>query len=240
MPLTIKIDKWDSYFFRKKVAKVNVSGRVDEKSVADLIVSAKKRNISFLMAQLRGNNLVYEKSFTRAGFKICGKGVDSLLNLKRKFLKHYSENVRNAKEKDLLIVSKIAAKAFLLSYLYSCGIAGRETINRYHSVWVKNLFKDKRCSVYVIEAHKKICGFAAFKFNARAKTGRIVLIAIKNNYRGKGYGELLLKESLNLASLKANKIFVKTQRQNARAIYLYEKLGFKAEAVDETLCLKIR
>ena len=79
---------------------------------------------------------------------------------------------------------------------------------------------------YVIENGDQVMGY----IGSNNVLGEIYIdnIAIKNEYRRKGYGEKLLKYLISEGiSKKADFITLEVRKSNSNAINLYEKLGFK-------------
>lgn len=56
----------------------------------------------------------------------------------------------------------------------------------------------------------------------------LIKIVIKNNYRAMGFGDFLIKKSLNkLCEMGITKVFLEVRASNMNAIKLYEKNNFK-------------
>ena len=61
-----------------------------------------------------------------------------------------------------------------------------------------------------------------------ASEGELESIAIREEYRGRGYGRLLLEEFLRIAKLAGTeKLFLEVREGNQAGIQLYESVGFK-------------
>lgn len=61
-----------------------------------------------------------------------------------------------------------------------------------------------------------------------ASEGELESIAIREEYRGRGYGRLLLEEFLRIAELAGTeKLFLEVREGNQAGIQLYESAGFK-------------
>jgi len=59
------------------------------------------------------------------------------------------------------------------------------------------------------------------------------LVAVKKEYRGLNIGESLVQECIEWGISNAKSIEVKTQKNNKKALSLYEKMGFKAVSTDK-------
>lgn len=82
--------------------------------------------------------------------------------------------------------------------------------------------------LYVLENDdEELLGFTCMRFDDETEA-EIDYIAIKEEEEGKGYATKFLSELfLELKSHGYQKIFLEVRSKNARAIALYERLGFK-------------
>ncbi len=80
LSLHLKVDKWDSGFFNVKISRLNISGTRPEKFFAeelhDLLKSAVRRDIAFLVIKLIEPNPTYEKTIRDLEFEKCGESID--------------------------------------------------------------------------------------------------------------------------------------------------------------------
>jgi ribosomal-protein-alanine N-acetyltransferase len=93
--------------------------------------------------------------------------------------------------------------------------------------------KHSRKTFYVIESQKKVVGYCIYylkpmiSFRNIKKQSVIYSIAIDKNFREKGFGIKLLKESIEEMKLnRVSSVFLYVSTNNAPAIRLYEKMGF--------------
>lgn len=244
--LPLKIDSWDSRFFKKPIARLKMSGRKRYPrftgALRDLIIRAKAQKISYLVIRLDNPELSLARKITRAGFKKEGEGVNLILRCKQRSGKISSKakEVRLCKRKELKDACRIARVAFRLSYIYRCGFGKISDVDRYHSLWVKNLWRDKSSRVFVAKEGKKVQGFLAMSLDAREKTARIVLIAVDRKSRGRSVGQALVEKSVQWAESRAHTVLVRTQKDNKAAVVLYKKAGFKTHYYDLTFCRKFK
>lgn len=95
----------------------------------------------------------------------------------------------------------------------------------------------------VLHENDKLAGFITYKMNA-PKKGNIELLAIDENFRGKGYGKILLEHSMKeLINKGANSIDICARGTNLPALNLYQKIGFKKildrkDVPDCAICLE--
>jgi RimJ/RimL family protein N-acetyltransferase len=100
--------------------------------------------------------------------------------------------------------------------------------------WIRQLREDERKVAFVAEVEGEIVGWIAFSSPDRlrlAHTGTIGIL-VKNGYRDKGIGKLLMQALLDWATEHPSieKVSLGVFASNHRAIALYEKMGFVEEA----------
>ena len=102
--------------------------------------------------------------------------------------------------------------------------------------WTSNIDYSKHLPILaLIQEHSKerIVGTASLSFHSResnrhkAELG----ITVHDDYQGQGLGTIMVKHLLEIAQEKRlKKIYLRVDTKNSRAIYVYEKCGFKIEA----------
>lgn len=244
--LPLKIDKWDSDFFKTRIARLKLSGKKTDRNfpgkLSDLLNLARKQNVAFLVIKMENPIPTYEKTLVNLGFKKYSESVDSVFRYPKSIKKSYfkEHKVRLFKPADRTAVCAIAKDAFRLSYLYKCGFSRRSEVDRYHLVWAENLTRDRNSKVFVAEKGERANGFATLSLDRLKKRARVILIAVDKKCRGRGVGKALMQKCIawgQSARLKA--IFIKTQRNNYKALNLYKQLGFRPAVYDKVFCKKL-
>ena len=103
-------------------------------------------------------------------------------------------------------------------------------ISDFDDFWNYSVFKSELESdsshYLVVKDNSKIIGFAGIKVTV--PDCDIMNIVVKKDFRNQGIGSLLLKELISLAkSLNVKNLFLEVNENNAPAILLYNKFGFK-------------
>lgn len=244
--LPLKLDMWDSRFFNTAIAKTRLSGRIKAPRLSEKLSAlkslAKKKRIAFLVIKVNNPASFYERNIVSQGFRKSGESVDLILRRPRAMRAEVQGVWRilpfQVKHKNG--VRAIAKDAFRLSYLYRCGFAKTEIVDRYHSFWAENLSKNRNSRMFVAQKGGRVIGFAGMNVAMREKRGRIILIAVDKRFRGYGIGSALIRKCITRAGEeRLGSIYVKTQKNNIRALAVYKKMGFKEVACDQVFCKKI-
>lgn len=87
--------------------------------------------------------------------------------------------------------------------------------------------------VKVLRDDKNLLGFTAY-YKLNFYEGRVLFLAVDEAQRGKGYGELLMRQALSeLKKLGSYKICLDTRVDNLKAQSLYKRIGFIEESRDD-------
>lgn len=115
--------------------------------------------------------------------------------------------------------------------------------------WSKNMYlselNKENSFHYVLIRENKVIGY--YGFIKIFEDAEVTNVAVKREYRGKGFGDLLINDMKEKAlSLDIENIFLEVRIGNERAIKLYEKHGFFAinvrkkyyEGIEDALIMK--
>ena len=95
----------------------------------------------------------------------------------------------------------------------------KQTFQEYHKY-------ANRYGVKVLHENDKLAGFVAYDAHD-PKKGLIELLAVEQNFRGNGYGKVLLEHSIDeLHNKNINSIDICVRKDNIPALALYKKNGF--------------
>lgn len=241
----VKIDEWDSHFFKTSIARLTISGKVKDVDLYDMLSGlmgrAKDAMVRYLVVKLEHPGVFHERALRRLSMKECGRSVDSRFSYggRRAGISPSKYNISTLKTGDLNKIKYIASDAFRKSYFYKCAFAKREAIDRYHAKWVENLSKAKDIMIFTAKKDNKIAGFLILKLDKGKRYGRIILIAVDKRHRGHGVGSALMSKCIEWGNGQIRDIFVKTQQNNSAALLLYKKMGFKPISYDKIFFKKI-
>ncbi|NPB08676.1 MAG: ribosomal protein S18-alanine N-acetyltransferase [Aquificae bacterium] len=86
-------------------------------------------------------------------------------------------------------------------------------------------FKNKFSEKFVLEVEGKVVGYVVFWVIKDEAT--VMTFAVSRQFWGKGYGRLLLEESMKKLKGRVEKVVLDVRKSNLRAIRLYRNLGFR-------------
>lgn len=241
----VRLDNWDSSFFNTRIARLNIPKKVKyayfSRGILEFIAQAKREKVRHIVVKLENSALVYGEKLLQLKMRQMGESVDSKFSYTGRNAKKYipEYGIGMLKKDDIKEIKSIASDSFRRSYLYDCGFAGKDTVDRYHAKWIENISKDNNSRIFVAKENGIVTGFLGLKFDKYKRQGRIVLVAVHKKYRGRGIGSALMSKCIEYGKGKIISIFVKTQRQNHGALRLYKKMGFRTAGRDKIFHKKI-
>ncbi len=146
--------------------------------------------------------------------------------------------VRAALPADLPDLAAIATRGFSSSRLHMDPAITQDQANESRRLWLLNALNGRAEAVYcTLGPGGRPTGFVICKAtNAPAPTGRLDLIAVAPDSRGRGYGRTLAEAFIQHCRLAGHaRGRVGTQAHNRIAIRLYESLGFRLDSAFITL-----
>ncbi len=101
---------------------------------------------------------------------------------------------------------------------------------RDHVVWFSNKIKSSACVYFVAkDVHDKLVAQVRFDRDQDNFEIGVVSISIAQDFRGKGLGAMILKDSTEKAfnSFNFNKILAYIKKENKQSINIFLKVGYK-------------
>lgn len=205
---------WDSDFFKYKVGRIKIVDSIDS---LDFIDQAKEFELVYVMAD-------------RA---LPANPLFRLVDQKLVFSKPLINN--NIDQKIVEFNPDIHSFDELLNLTYLSGKFSRFKLDqefksnefeRLYFQWIQNSLSDKESKVLVYIEGNTIAGFVSIdsKINKEAKIG---LIAVSENFQGRGIGTKLIQAAGSVAFQNGNtELEVVTQAENQSAVGLYLKNDF--------------
>ncbi len=224
---------WDSRLFDKKIGELKVNPDFIPQ-IGNLIKKAKRKGFKYLVCKLNSQDTTLIKTLESNGFYISDIGVIWEAEIKRltlKKTKRYNEDklIKIATETDIPGLKKMITSLFLESRFYTDPFFSKEEANKLYRKWIVNSVNGKIADiVYTIPE----IGFVTCK-KSTADKGEIKLIGVKEGYRNRGMGSVLLKRALRWFEKEGiNFVSVRTQLKNLPAMNFYLKSGFSIKGYD--------
>ena len=134
--------------------------------------------------------------------------------------------------------SALIIRRFELKDLDQVMEINRQTLpENYPERFFRTIYAELPSSFLICEVDGKVIGYTMarietglshYSFFHRAKKGHTVSIAIKPEYRRRGIGTKLLKESINaMINQGVNELFLEVRVSNKAAVCLYQSLGYE-------------
>jgi len=248
--VNLKPMEWDSRFFGRPLAKLEIFG-VDNKTAGQqLIASVEERARSdgyrHLMARLEGPVYSVVWSLENNGYELVDMGITFILSKERWLFTHaakpdYEHHIRTMEEKDLDNILSFGETLFRLSYFYRDPFFTTSEADLLHKEWIANLFFHLADVIWVCEVNGKAVGFVTCKIDPGTQIGTITLVGVHPDYTGQGIASEILRKSTQwFFEHGAKNVTVKTQSFNYPPINLYIKSGFLVSFSDITYCKTLR
>ena len=217
--------EWDSQFFQRRIARIE-GDRLDKQSLDPALRWCKEKGIEclyFLCSPDDDNSVAVAEA---AGFHLVD--IRSELNWRIQATSESSPSfVRQYQESDLAMLQKIASQAYTNTRFNFDNHFPSEQVADLYKVWITTSCQNEEHKVFVASSENKIVGFITCFFDT-AEIGRIGLLGLSEEVKGRGYGRQLVQAAQQyFFSTSADEVRVVTQGRNLAAQRLYQSCGFR-------------
>lgn len=219
--------KWDSIFFNRKIGELKISQRFPKQIEYDL-KDAKDRGYKYLICRIKYQDTHLIKYLESLGFylidiSVIWEGETKKLLYSINKPSDIKKSIKISTSQDIPDLKDLSKSLFLKSRFYNDPFYSKEEADNLHKAWVENSVKGQDADI--VFCMDKVGFITCKKINK--DIGRIILLGIKRNLRGKGIGKSLVMESLKwFVKKRINIVKVKTQLRNVNAMNFYLNLGF--------------
>src|SRR3989344_2926886 len=223
--MILKKLEWDSRIFGFNCAELDLEGKPPKsKELNEWIY---ENDIQFVISKVNSSNKGLVDLLERENFNV----VEEAITL-RSYLDNLPEiklNVREFTPEDIDEIAKISSSSFGYSRFFRDKGFEEEDARELYKRWAINCCKGRSDSVIVVDVDRKVGGFITCNLiSDSARYGCIQLLAVAEQYRGRGIGKSLVGAAQDWLKENGCKYAdVSTQRDNSLAVKLYESSGFK-------------
>lgn len=219
--------QWDTDYFGVPSARVDLSGRVNEKGQDEIMAFCK----GYKFVTISNINNVRENNHwigrrTKAFLTDLNIQFSKFLTKEPAFLDEKTSVANELSISEQIL--DIAEKSFLYSRFFNDPQLPEKQARNIYVHWTKCAFGQKDKYFVTTQREGKVAGFILFSFHQ--DSGIIELIAVDEKYQGQHVGKSLIHamESFVIRQEKC-KIKVGTQVDNLSAINFYSTMGFKVD-----------
>ena len=230
--------EWDSAFFRKNIARLDITGPIPD-AVA-LAEYCHKEQIDLIQACVNSADKNTIFALENLGFDFVDLRLVMSCDLKATPPFEKNNSIRLSTEADIAQLLAISHHSFTEVSRYNWkDFFSLAQIDAFYDLWLENGVKGKHddfCLHY--QQGDKILGFTTIK--VRNHDAYIGIIAVANEWRGKGIGDALVQNVFayaaqhNLASVSSA-----TQGKNTATQNLYRKHGMKVTTMESWYYKKV-
>ena len=216
-----KLNNFDSEILGFKVAKIEVLNPRDVKS---LIKDFIKNKIKYTTYRVESNNFPMIHALERAGFILVDGLITLEINTSETGTEISASQIREANKNDLDKLKEITNGLYSISRIFNDSIISKDKANKFYIKWVENSVLGKAADLVLVwEEDKKILGYVTLQ-----RKGKIPLLGVFPQARGKGIAKKLIKASFNRFREWGSEIIrIETQMGNIPALRVYQDCGFK-------------
>ena len=225
---------WDSAFFGASIAQITAHrAAADELSLA--IEQARKESIDCLYFLADADDVETVRAAEASGFAL----VDLRLTLDcaidragKNVQPSIDGTIRPARSDDLPRLMALARLSHRNARFHADRRFDPARSDELYAQWIeRSVGGDLADAVWVVDVDGAPRGYITASRGAAVTS--IGLIAVEPEYRGRGYGDRLLRTMIHWsASQGAGRVSVVTQGRSAPAVRFYERAGFTASTVE--------
>jgi dTDP-4-amino-4,6-dideoxy-D-galactose acyltransferase len=222
--LVLKKLDWDSEHFGIKIATIN-SNVLNFNDIDKIIYECELMGFACIYCLVDPNNLNLIRCLSEYKFQFIDIRV--LFQLKIDSINTvFEKDLKMASPEELAIISNWAEHFHQDSRFFKDKNFEISKVRKMYNVWVNKFFNSRNGSVLVYKESDELIGYIIVSIES-IKKGKIELIGVSENHRGKGYGEKLVNLSIKWFKDRGiEEISVVTQASNISAMRLYSKAKF--------------
>ena len=231
-PELCSILEWDSAFFGMTIARVN-QNRLDAQTATQVMDWCQEKQVRCLYFLADSNHVETLRTAEKNGFYLTDIRVTYECSLGRLEDRPLPDrDIRMAVPEDLPALRAMTDSSYRDSRFYYDGHFPQTACDRMYEIWIEKSLSGFAQAVLVKGAPGQPEGFVTCDTLLPEAIGKIGLVGVNSQARGRGVGQSLVQESLHwFAGQGLKSVQVVTQGRNIPAQRLYQKCGFLTKEV---------
>jgi len=231
-PEPCSILEWDSAFFGVTIARVNAN-RLEVDTAAQIMDWCRDNKVRCLYFLADSNHVESLRLAEKKGFYLTDIRVTYEHSMRGIGDSHEPDSdIRLAVAEDLPVLRAMTDSSYRDSRFYYDGHFSQEDCDRLYEIWIEKSLSGFAQAVLVAGKPGQPEGFVTCNTSIPESIGKIGLVGVDANTRGRGVGKALVLESLFwFAAQGMTSVQVATQGRNIAAQRLYQKCGFLTREV---------
>jgi dTDP-4-amino-4,6-dideoxy-D-galactose acyltransferase len=225
--------EWDSAFFRFRVAQV-AGDRLSIKGGRDILEWSQAQTIRCLYFLADASSPETADAAHELSFKMVDLRIQFVLDRKRRGTATDTKvELRAPLASDVPALERIARSAHQDSRFFFDSGFPRARAEDLFATWIASDCAGRADRVFAISGEDgEPTGYITCNLIKDSNTGRIGLVGVADDARGKGFGKALVSGALEwFWSVDVEKVAVVTQVRNVAAQRLYQAMGFRTDEV---------
>jgi len=225
--------EWDSSFFGFPIAQLS-GETLSEPSGRAVLKWCKASSVRCLYFLADPNSAETAEWAHRLDFKFVDVRVELSLGVGAPNISNVQEfALRTAQASDITALRTIAREAHQDSRFFFDTNFPRAQAEELFATWIVKDCEGRADKVFIAERKNSgPLGYITCNLSKDSQTGRISLVGVAAECRGRGLGKMLVSQALEwIRSAGAQKVFVVTQARNVAAQRLYQAAGFRTDSV---------
>jgi dTDP-4-amino-4,6-dideoxy-D-galactose acyltransferase len=231
-PELCSILEWDSAFFGVTIARVNAN-RLDVETSSQIMDWCREKKVRCLYFLADSSHVETLRLAEKNGFYLTDIRVTYEHAIRG--MADQSESlpgIRPAVPQDLPTLRAMTDSSYSDSRFYYDGHFPQETCDRLYEIWIEKSLFGYAEVVLVLGEPGQPEGFVTCSTSIPESIGKIGLVGVNMNARGRGMGKVLILGSLHWFAAKGmTSVQVATQGRNIPAQRLYQRCGFVTKEV---------
>jgi dTDP-4-amino-4,6-dideoxy-D-galactose acyltransferase len=223
---------WDSEFFGFRIGRAQGS-RLTTASREALLQWCGAERLRCLYFLADGEDGATLEQAHAGGFKFVDLRVDLTVEVARIAPVQSPAGFRPVREEEVPAIESIARRTHTdTRFFKDTGFPAARAADLY-ARWIQRDFREHH--VFVVDGAESLAGYVTCQLEAARGVGRIGLIAVAEEARGRGYGRALVQGALAwFHAARCGEVRVATQGTNLAAQRLYQAFGFRTAEANVT------